>query len=186
MLEVLSVGGPTPNRFDAARTWRHLSAPDRQPRRPSWRPTSSRFFAQDAWKLTPSFTLNYGLRWEGAFNPTPDANNEFLLNALRGVTFPIGRTVDPTQIPNQLKQFGPRVGFAWDPGATGKTVVRGYTRHLLRALADAAVLGPDEQLPRAAGQPDRARCRYQVPAGNPNDTLYEQLLLIGINLNTTR
>ena len=26
---------------------------------------------------------------------------------------------------------------------------------------------------------------YQVPAGNPNDTLYEQLVLIGINLNAT-
>ena len=77
--------------------------------------------------MTRDFTFNYGLRWEGTFNPTPPADNEFMLNALRGYQFPIGRTVDPTQIPDQLDQFGPRVGFAWNPGGSGQTVVRGYS-----------------------------------------------------------
>ena len=95
-----------------------LSASDWQPRD---RPGDRRVRASSprtAGSSRANFTLNYGLRWEGAFNPTPDANNDFLLNALDGVTFPIGRTVDPTQIPNQLNQCGPRVGFAWESRRT--------------------------------------------------------------------
>jgi outer membrane receptor for ferrienterochelin and colicin len=33
--------------------------------------TSLRFFAQDSWRLRPNLTVNYGLRWEEQFNPTP-------------------------------------------------------------------------------------------------------------------
>ncbi len=130
-------------------------------------------FAQDAWKLTPTFTLNYGLRWEGAFNPTPEANNDFLLNTLSGVTFPIGKTIDPTQIPNQLAQFGPRVGFAWDPGATGKTVVRGYTG-IYYARSPMLLFSDPMSGFRVPPGNLTVTLPYQVPATNPNDTLYEQ------------
>jgi len=28
-------------------------------------------FAQDSWRIRPNLTLNYGLRWEGQYNPSP-------------------------------------------------------------------------------------------------------------------
>jgi hypothetical protein len=183
MLEVLSVGGPNANRFDVPRA-------TVQYRRQignlqtSLETDEIALFAQDSWKMTQTFTLNYGLRWEGAFNPTPEANNDFLLNTLRGVTFPIGRGIDPTQIPNQLQQFGPRVGFAWDPGATGRTVVRGYTG-IYYARSPMLIFSDPMSNFRVPPGNVTVTLPYQVPATNPNDTLYEQLALIGINLNAT-
>ena len=80
---------------------------------------------QDAWKVTPALTLNYGFRWEGAFNPTPEANNDFLLSRVQNFVSPVeGRRIDATQIPDQTGQWGPRFGFAWDPNKDGRTVVR--------------------------------------------------------------
>lgn len=101
-------------------------------------------FAQDSWKIKPSLTLNYGLRWElntpladsgrkvQTFRPGqvstvfpcalpsgsplgPDCNTA-------GVT-PVGLVVPGDKgIPDGLsdtyyKSFAPRIGLAWSPGA---------------------------------------------------------------------
>ncbi|HEY4762910.1 MAG TPA: TonB-dependent receptor [Candidatus Sulfotelmatobacter sp.] len=57
------------------------------------------FYAQDSWKVTPSFTLDYGLRYslDSQFAP----------------------------LTTYKKDFAPRVSFAWDPFKNHKTVVRG-------------------------------------------------------------
>ena len=57
------------------------------------------FYWQDSWKMTSSFTLNFGLRYEidSQFKP---------LNTYYG-------------------DWGPRVSFAWDPFKDHKTVIRG-------------------------------------------------------------
>lgn len=181
MLELLSVGGPTPNRLDTAgatafylRQIGNLET--------TLSTDELAFFAQDSWRMTRDFTLNYGLRWEGTFNPTPPANNEFILSALRGYQFPIGRTVDPTQIPDQLTQFGPRAGFAWNPGGTGRTVVRGYSGVYYARTPMLIFSDPMNNFRVPAGNVS-VRLPFAVPAGNPNTTLYRQLLLIGIDLN---
>ena len=79
MLEILSVGGPTANRFDAPRAVAQLR---RQIGNLSTELATDEFalFAQDNWRLTPTFTFNYGLRWEGTFNPTPQADNSAILS----------------------------------------------------------------------------------------------------------
>jgi Carboxypeptidase regulatory-like domain len=85
-------------------------------------------FVQDSWRVRPTFTLNYGLRWEGELNPTPpsgsDTNSAAAL--VNGFVFPNGRTVNPTVTNNQLNQFAPRLGFAWNPKGDNKTVIRGF------------------------------------------------------------
>lgn len=185
-LEVLSLGGPTANRFDvpgsgATTTATYLRQIGNLAL--NFSTDELAFFAQDSWKLTPSFTVNYGIRWEGAFNPVPAANNEFMLNAVRGFTFPSGRTVDPTQLPDQLNQWGPRAGFAWDPGNDGRTVVRGYSG-LYYARTPALVwAAPMNNWRVPAGDLSVQLPFTGLPAGNPNTTLYRQLLLIGIDLN---
>ena len=47
------------------------------------------FYAQDSWRIRPNFTLNYGLRYEAQFNPTPEASNTALMNLIK-IQFPIG------------------------------------------------------------------------------------------------
>ncbi len=180
VLEIMGVGGVTPNRFDStAVTY------DRQMGNLLLDFSSDEvaFFVQDSWKIKPHFTLNYGLRWEGAFNPTPVANNEFLVARVQNFVSPVeDRRVDPTQIPDQLDQWGPRVGFAWDPTKDGRTVIRGYTGLYFARTPALVYAAPMNNYRTPAGDLS-LRLPLIVPAGNPNNTVYKQLLLIGINLN---
>jgi hypothetical protein len=85
------------------------------------------FFGQDSWRVTPKLTINYGLRAEAQYNPSPEANNTAILNVVRNTIFPItGRGYDGTQIPDSGWQWGPRLGFAYDPEGKGKMVIRGF------------------------------------------------------------
>ena len=86
------------------------------------------FYGQDSWRVTPKFTLNYGLRVEQQFNPTPEATNTQIVNVVKNTIFPTrGSGFDPTQIPDSGWQIGPRLGFAYDPAGDGKTVIRGFS-----------------------------------------------------------
>ena len=82
-----------------------------------------------------------------------------------------------------MNQFGPRIGFAWNPG-TGSTVVRGYSG-IYYARSPMLLFSDPMSGFRVPPGNLTVTLPYQVPATNPNDTLYEQFLLIGINLNTT-
>lgn len=93
----------------------------------AFRTSELAFFAQDSWRATSRLTFNYGLRAEQQYNPDPEADNTFLINVVKNTKFPNrGAGFDPTQIPDSGWQFGPRLGFAWDPIGDSKTVLRGY------------------------------------------------------------
>jgi carboxypeptidase family protein/TonB-dependent receptor-like protein len=86
------------------------------------------FFGQDSWRITPRFTLNYGLRAEAQYNPEPDTSNTTIVNIVKNTNFPFrGKGYDPSTIPDSGWEWGPRLGFAWDPMGDGKTVIRGYS-----------------------------------------------------------
>jgi hypothetical protein len=109
-------------------------------------------FFEDSWRVTPSFTLNYGLRWDftgdnhdltgayhsvsptGIFGPS-GVNNLFNPGSLQG-------DMDPqiTAMPHAYNPWNvtpqPAIGFAWNPKldsesplgklfGDGKTVIRG-------------------------------------------------------------
>ncbi len=78
-------------------------------------------FAQDTWKVTYRFTLNYGLRWEAQFFPdptTPPSQTAYGLY-LNNSAFP-----SDGYIHNQTKMFQPRVGFVWDITGKANSVLR--------------------------------------------------------------
>ncbi len=86
-------------------------------------------YAQDEWKLRPNLTINYGLRMELNTPPKEAANRVFVPNqpidGSQGlVTFGRGKTFYEG---DHALALGPRLGIAWNPGRSGKFVVRaGY------------------------------------------------------------
>ncbi|MFN0086033.1 MAG: carboxypeptidase regulatory-like domain-containing protein [Blastocatellia bacterium] len=72
------------------------------------------FYAQDAWKVAPNFTLNYGVRYS--------LHDE------------------PFFIPTYKRDWQPRASFSWDPFKDGKTAIRGgagiFTGFLNNAVAN--------------------------------------------------
>jgi len=180
LLDTLGTGGTVANRFDNSASTYLLQLGNLQA---SYSTDEVAVFAQDNWKVRPNFTVNVGLRWEGAFNPTPDGTNTTMVNQVKGFSFPVGRTTDPSaKIPNQLDQFGPRIGFAWDPTKDGRTAVRGYTGIYYARTPALLYAGPMNNYRLPPGDLS-LQLPLTVPAGNPNNTLYKQLLLIGIDLN---
>jgi hypothetical protein len=78
-------------------------------------------FFQDTWKLFRNFTLNYGLRWDAQKFPDPTIPPSATAygSNLSDPNFPSNG-----KLPNQYKEFQPRVGFAWDVRGDGKSAVR--------------------------------------------------------------
>lgn len=77
------------------------------------------FFVQDQWYATPNLTVTAGLRYERLNNP-----NDPILD-LGQILTPGARSVQPSAtMPDDNKQWSPRLSFAWSPEKSGKSVVR--------------------------------------------------------------
>ncbi len=83
------------------------------------------FFGQDTWKVTPRLTLNYGLNWVYQSPITNYANLiSTFIPADGGITY-VGTHGLNRLWPRDLHDFAPRFGFAFQPTANGKLVIRG-------------------------------------------------------------
>lgn len=98
-------------------------------------------YAQDSWKISSRLTLNYGLRWEPYLNGTfhnkqishfimqdflNNVHSSVFPNAPAGTFYP-GDSQFPTgSRPNKTTwaDVAPRIGLAWDPTGSGKTLIR--------------------------------------------------------------
>ena len=76
-------------------------------------------FAMDTWKMAPTLTVTLGLRYDWYGTPT-EAGGRFV------VFDPTNSTLQHINTPYQQSalNFQPRVGIAWDPFKTGKTIIR--------------------------------------------------------------
>jgi hypothetical protein len=82
------------------------------------------FYAEDSWRVTHQFTFNYGVRYQttwGLFTGSgrSQADNPSYIT-LQALDIPIVPAVPQ----DYRKQIAPRLGFAYSPGASGKTVLR--------------------------------------------------------------
>ncbi|MGH9562989.1 MAG: TonB-dependent receptor domain-containing protein, partial [Terracidiphilus sp.] len=124
-------------------------------------------FAGDKWKLSNRLTLDLGVRYEPQqvmkeirgriqqFRPDAQAagvHSSVIPSAPAGLFF-IGDSYNGISVPDHgetgdFKNFGPRVGFAWDPTGTGKMSLRGggglffYSRLPGLFLNDASISAP--------------------------------------------
>jgi hypothetical protein len=79
-------------------------------------------FFQDDWRVTPHLTVNAGLRWDvsGAIREKKNLLGNFdPVKGLEQVGLNIGSPYN-----TDYKNFGPRLGIAWDPRGNSKTVIR--------------------------------------------------------------
>jgi Carboxypeptidase regulatory-like domain len=96
-------------------------------------------YFQDEWKVTPTLTINAGIRWE-YYSPVTEAHNAttvFDLTAFQGICIGSGssntlRPFEPASCPKNpalefpnYRNWDPRIGLAWAPSMFhGKTVIR--------------------------------------------------------------
>jgi hypothetical protein len=76
------------------------------------------FYGTDSWKVGPRLTLNYGLAYRTDTNLwNHDLSRPTVIAPL------LGKGTEPS--PRDNNNIAPRVGFAWDIGGNGRTVIRG-------------------------------------------------------------
>ncbi len=79
--------------------------------------TQMALFLQDTWRVSNTFTLNLGVRYDTDWRPET-------LNVISSESAPF--TLDRFAVTDH-NNFAPRVGLAWNPDGTGGTVIRaGY------------------------------------------------------------
>ena len=176
LLDIMSVGGTIANRFDGpnvsySRQIGNLLA--------AFNMHQIAFYGQDSWRISKSFSLDFGLRYETQVNPAVEAGNTALSDRLKGVKLPIGYGVDPTKTPDRRNQWMPRLGFAWTPFDSPRTVVRGHYGVFYAATPLLSFAGPNNNFRTTPGD-----VSIVIPAGSAV-SVYQAFRQAGVDLNNS-
>jgi len=117
-------------------------------------------YAEDSWRISRHLTVNYGLRWQTTFGLFTGSGRSQAEN-------PAYVTLQALQIPvtvphDYRKQFGPRLGIAYSPGDSGRTVLRAGFGLFYNDLAQNGWATAFQ----AVNQPLAGSCAF-VSSGNP-------------------
>jgi outer membrane receptor protein involved in Fe transport len=92
-------------------------------------------FAQDDWRVLPNLTLNLGVRYDIQTTPTdtqlmtmnfvPGATSTIAPSLPKGILLPGDPGVPTGGVATRFNHVSPRVGFAWTPYPSGRTVIHG-------------------------------------------------------------
>jgi hypothetical protein len=135
-------------------------------------------FAQDNFKLTPSLTLEYGLRFEWNGTPVEGENRFVLFNPAGPSLTQVGTNgLGANAAYGQNYNVEPRLGFAYDVFSSGKTVVRGGYSYLVDQPVSDAVTG------LASNPPFSTAVSYNGPA-IPVSSLYASAKASGIAISS--
>jgi hypothetical protein len=135
-------------------------------------------FVQDNYKVTPTLTLELGVRFEWNGTPTEGANRLVIfdpgsVSLIRTGTNGVG------SVYKQNYNYEPRLGFAYDAFGTGKTVLRGGYGY----MADQPVSGVVTGL--ASNAPFSTSVTYiSAAAPIPVGSLYSSAAAAGIAINS--
>ncbi len=89
------------------------------------------FYFQDTWKFSKNMLFDLGFRWEPKLSPTSGGlpvlrpNQSVVLGSAPSNTI---RWEEGKMFEDDLNNFSPSIGFAWDPFGKGKTSVRANYR----------------------------------------------------------
>jgi len=129
------------------------------------------FYAENSWRATPRFTVNYGVRYDtsfGLFNAsgrTQAENPAFLtLQALKINLSNVGPDVAPTDYRGAI---APRLGVVYAPGKSGNTVLRAGFGLFYNDLAQngwVTALQAVNEAPASCVNPGDPGC---LPGGSP-------------------
>lgn len=143
------------------------------------------FYIQDTWKVKKAFTIDFGLRLDARMAPRAGGNQPLLVpNIVPAAGAPASDTLRwqeaKTLWKDDWNNWGPSVGFAWDPFGTSKTSIRGNYRlaydRVPTFLISSAILPNmpgsttsvvDTAFGAAGGR--LADLRLQQPTRSPND-----------------
>ena len=108
-------GAPSGGKIALGNTLRHTAE------------NSHGLYIQDSFRFNPRLTINFGVRWD-YFGVVHEKNNLFyrLSPANGGTEVQVGSAGGPSNLYEpDYNNFAPRIGFAYDIGGKGKTVIRG-------------------------------------------------------------
>src|SRR5580700_239393 len=82
------------------------------------------FYAEDSWRVSHQLTVNYGLRYQTTWGLFIGSGRSEAENSAYVTLQALDITTVPSVPSDYRKQIAPRIGFAYSPGSSGKTVIR--------------------------------------------------------------